>query len=111
MTHIPKELLDQILKDPFYKKCIRAGERQCKGRITFEHAIIYQGRQLNCLWSIVPVCSYHHCVDEWQDRGDFNKELHERAALNRAQDYQLQLISKAVDYIHRRNYLNEKYRT
>lgn len=81
---IPKPLLEDILEDPFYKKCIRNNEGTCKGRITFEHAIIYAGKQVQEKWAIVPCCAFHHEVDEFQDNGDLNKELNQLAALKRA---------------------------
>ena len=106
MRKIPQKLKDEILADPFYIKCARAGG--CKGRITWEHAIIFQGRQLNEKWAIIPLCEYHHAVGIYQDCGDLNKEENERIALNRATDQELLAVSKAIDYLSRRKYLNEK---
>lgn len=56
---IPKKLLKEILDDPYYKRCARRGP-DCDGRITFDHAWIYGGRQIQEKWAIVPVCWYHH---------------------------------------------------
>lgn len=109
MTPIPKPLLKEILADPYYKVCARSKEGNCQGRITFEHAIIYAGKQLQKKWSIVPLCCFHHAVDEFQDGGDLNKEKNFWIALNRATSAELLNISKAVNYLARREFLNKKY--
>lgn len=102
--------------DPYYEQCARKPDGNCKGRITWEHAITYQGRQLNEKWAIIPLCAYHHAVDEYQDTGDLWKERNIWIALNRATDEELEKVSKAVDYKFLRGRLNlmfgdyEKYR-
>jgi hypothetical protein len=106
---IPKSLLSDILNDRYYRNCIRYKEGTCRGRITFEHTEIYKGRQIQEKWAIVPLCSYHHAVLEYQDCGDFNKELGQAVALNRATDKELEKYSKTIDYKRRRDYLKQKY--
>lgn len=59
MSRIPFKILIKILADPFYKNCARQGE-DCSGRITFEHAILYAGKQVQEVWAIIPLCWYHH---------------------------------------------------
>lgn len=59
MRKIPKKLLDDMLSDPYYKRCARQN-CECNGRITLEHAFIYAGRQINEKWAIIPLCWYHH---------------------------------------------------
>lgn len=81
---IPTPLLQTILKDPFYKVCVRAKEKTCKGRVTFEHAWIYAGKQIQEKWAIIPVCAYHHGVNEFQDIGDLKKELNHYYSIIRA---------------------------
>lgn len=39
------------------EKCIHP---DCPNRPEWEHAIIYSGKQVNEVWSIVPCCKYHH---------------------------------------------------
>lgn len=57
MRKIPQKLRDELAADPYYKTCARkSGE--CSGRITWEHAVIYAGRQVNERWAIVPLCLY-----------------------------------------------------
>jgi hypothetical protein len=47
--------------DPYYQKCSRIDDLEnCSGRITFEHAWIYAGKQIDEKWAIVPECVYHH---------------------------------------------------
>lgn len=98
-----------IDSDPYYRFCARADEGDCQGRITIEHAIIVAGRQLDEMWALLPICAYHHSVNQFQDCGKMNKEKHEWLALNRATDEELEAISKAVDYKRKREYLNSIY--
>lgn len=108
---MPKSLRKACAMDPWYKICARKGlhGHECAGRITFEHAFIYAGRQINEKWSIVPLCQKAHNCGPWQDRGDMRKEINQWIALNRAENIELLAISKAVDYIRRRDFLNGKY--
>ena len=106
MRKIPEALKAQLLAEAEYKKCVR--KTGCQGRITLEHAIIYAGRQLNERWAILPLCAYHHAVDQFQDGGDLQKELNVWIALNRATDEELTRISKVIDYKRERERLNAK---
>ena len=70
MSHIPKKLLALILADPFYKKCARDRSAEpflqvsdCDGRITFEHALMYAGKQIQEKFAILPLCVWHHLGD------------------------------------------------
>ena len=47
MTKIPDKLKAELNADPLYKTCARygQGEHICKGKITWEHSIIYAGKQ------------------------------------------------------------------
>lgn len=74
-------MLVEMLDNPYYQRCIR--NSGCRGRITLEHALKYSGRQINEIWAIVPVCAYHHCVDQYQDCGDMDKRFHEYVAISR----------------------------
>lgn len=89
--------------------CARKCDGSCAGRITWEHALIFGGKQIDEAWAIVKLCAYHHAVDEWQDGGDLQKEKNVCIALNRATDDELRKYSKAVNYIELRTKLNEKY--
>src|SRR4051812_31540430 len=98
MGKIPPKLKREILADPYYKHCARAFERDCEGRITFEHAIIFGGKQLNERFAILPLCEYHHAVGQHQEDGDLKKEINVWMVLNRASEEELQMITKAIDY-------------
>jgi len=109
MSKIPKQLLAEILADEYYKKCSRKNDGGCDGRITFEHALIYGGKQLQKKFAIIPLCARHHEVDEYQDNGDLEKERNVHIALNRATDSELREISKAINYFAMRDRLNKIY--
>jgi len=109
MRPISNENKEIINSNPYFKVCARKDEGNCGGRITIDHTIIYGGKQLDELWSLVPVCEYHHAVGKFQAGGDLNREKHVYIALQRATDDQLRAISKAVDYIALRDRLRVKY--
>ena len=100
---IPKKLREQLANDPYYKICARHKEGGCSGRITWEHALLFAGKQIQTKWSILPLCWYHHLG------AGLNKEINIWIALNRASDEELKDISKARDYLKYREYLNKKY--
>lgn len=77
MRLIPKKLRDEIALDPYYQTCCRKN-RECAGRITWEHAFIYGGKQINEKWAILPLCIYHHLGE------GLKKRLNERIAVARA---------------------------
>lgn len=110
MRTIPAKLKKEILLNPYYKVCARK-DSDCDGRITWEHAIIFAGRQVNEMWAIIPLCTYHHSVDLHQDGPGLNKEINVWIALNRATDDQLREVSKVIQYIRERNRLNSIYGT
>lgn len=111
MTKIPPNVLKEILADPFYKTCAKYDQHghECKGRITFDHTVIYAGRQLQAKWSIIPLCAYGHSVDAHQDDGDLDKEMNLWIALNRATDAEIQAISKSTNYKREKERLNTVY--
>lgn len=99
MNNVPKSLKDQWKNDTTIKFCLRKDEGNCQGRLTKEHAIIYAGKQLQEDWAILDICEFHHGVNQFQDRGDLNKEKHVFIALSRAPKSRLVELSKAIDYI------------
>lgn len=52
MRKIPKKLREDISKDPWMKKCIWSGDIT---NVSWEHCWLYQGRQINEKWAIVPL--------------------------------------------------------
>lgn len=111
MNNVPKKLRKELAADPFYKACARKGinGHECAGRITWDHTIIFAGKQVQERFAIIPVCAKAHEVDSWQDGGELNKELHLWIALNRATDDELASISRAIDYRQKRDRLNVTY--
>lgn len=89
--------------------CALSQEGKCEGRLTVEHAIIFSGRQLDKPWSLIWLCAYHHSVDQFQDNHVHSAEKSKWVAVNCATDAELKEISKAIDYIKLRTYLNNKY--
>lgn len=106
MRKISDEVKEQLLKEK--NVCARKGS-DCRGRISWEHALIVAGRQLDEAWAIIKLCTYHHAIEEHMDGGDLNKEINLHIALNRASDLELESISKAIDYKRERERLNKKY--
>jgi hypothetical protein len=100
MRPIPKAMREEMALDPYMKRCCLAYLGGCDGRIEWHHVFIYGGKQLNEKWAIVPACHDHHMKAE-PLRPHF-----ETVALNRATEDELKAISKAVDYIAKRNRLN-----
>lgn len=112
MNNVPQKLRKKWREEDLrgmIRHCLRADEGNCAGRITMEHAIIYAGRQLQEEWSILPICEYHHGVNNFQDRGDLNKEKHVWIALNRAPKERLIALGKCIDQVALRDRLNVKY--
>jgi hypothetical protein len=107
MRKISKNVKEQVLARK--QVCARAEDGGCGGSLTWEHALIYGGRQIDEAWAIVILCSRHHAVNEYQDGGDLQKEKNVWLALNQATYEELLTYSKAIDYIRMRKTLNEKY--
>jgi nitric oxide synthase oxygenase domain/subunit len=59
MNNIPPKLKEKLSKNQWYYKCCRA-DKECLGRITWEHSYIYSGRQIQEEWAILPLCLHHH---------------------------------------------------
>lgn len=112
MNKVPKKFRDKwAMEDALgiRRECMRSDEGNCQGRLTKEHAIIYAGKQLQEEFAILDICEFHHGVNNFQDKGDLNKEKHVWIALNRATDDELRAISKCIDQIALRERLNVKY--
>lgn len=112
MNNVPTKLRNKWREEDrigIKRVCLRADEGNCSGRLTKEHAIIYAGKQLQEEWAILDICEFHHGVNNFQDRGDLNKEKHIWIALNRATDEELIQISKGEDKIALRGRLNAIY--
>lgn len=105
MTKIPEQLREEMARDPYYQKCCRSKEGTCQGRITWEHAWIYAGRQIQEKWAIIPLCEFHHAVNMHQDGGDLNKHENQRISLLRATPEDLKKYPKK-DWNFEKQWLN-----
>ena len=88
MNNMPLKLRKELSKDPYYSQCVREN-CECEGRITWEHAIIVGGRQLQRRWAIIPLCVFHHLGE------GLNKEVNQCIALCRATEEDLLEFPKA----------------
>ena len=61
-SKIPPAIREQLAEDPYMKSCILEGE-ECLGRIEWNHAFTYGGKRQNELWSLLPMCNFHHRVE------------------------------------------------
>jgi len=102
MRPIPTKLKKELENDPYYKQCSRHSDGDCDGRITWEHAFIYAGRQINKKWAIIPICEHHHFGP------GLDKEKNQWIALNRATLEDLAKYPKR-DWQQLLRYLNRKY--
>ena len=99
-----------IETDPFYRTCARWEDGGCSYHITMEHALIYGGQQIDEPWAIIPLCTWHHGVNEHQDGGNLDKSKNVWIALNRATDEDL-LKYPRVNFIRERSRINLIYGT
>lgn len=100
--NIPLKIRNEMAKNPYYRFCARSGN-DCQGRITWEHAFIYRGKQIQEDWAIIPLCVYHHL-----DNG-LNKELNRYLALCRADIDDLIKRMPRHNWFQQFNYLSGKY--
>ena len=111
MRPISQKVRRQINDDPGYRVCMLTAHpgHICGGRLTREHAVIHAGKQVDAKWAIISACARGQEVDQFQDAGTMDKRLNIWVALNRATDEELLAVSKAVDYVRLRRYLNSIY--
>lgn len=101
MRPIPLAHRKIISTDPYFRTCARSND-ECSGRITIEHAWIYQGRQINELWAYVPLCEYHHL-----GKG-LIKWINHYLSIMRATDKDLKKYPNR-DWAQERSYLTKKH--
>lgn len=88
MNRIPPALRARLAEDPYMKACARHSP-DCRGRVTWEHALTYAGKQVQEAWAIVPLCEWHHLG------AGLNKQINIRLALSRATPEQLLKYERA----------------
>src|ERR1035437_5821985 len=102
MRKIPDEVLEEIMKDWFYKKCCVADEK-CSGRIEWHHNLIYAGKQVNEKWCILPLLQgVHRDIVKYKEKCNW-------IMVNRMTDEQLNKYSKAINYRLMKANLNHIY--
>jgi len=101
MHKIPDKLRAQMHDDPYMHVCARA-DFECEGRVTWEHAFIHAGKQIQERWAIIPLCVYHHLGP------GLNKEINQMIALSHATDEELAKYPK-TDWEQMKKYLFKKY--
>lgn len=106
---IPSKLKRELEASAEYYRCCLLGYHECGGRITWEHAIIFKGKQVQERWAILPLCARGHGVGKWMDAGTLDKEMNVWVALNRASEEDLWAISRVINYPRERMRLNNKY--
>lgn len=104
MHPIPPKLRAQMSESNFYSVCALRGHthKVCAGRITWEHALTYAGRQVQEAFAIVPICAEYHL-----GKG-LDKRRNIWVALNRASLQDFKKYEKA-DWKRQLLFLNRKY--
>lgn len=100
-----------MLNDPAYHTCMRNAmfnDHICRGRLTLEHAFIWNGKQINEKWAIMSLCAWGHDVDEYQDGGNLDKRKNEYCCLMRATEEDLAKYP-GRDWDQLRKFLISKY--
>lgn len=72
-----------IASDPYYRVCARKNE-ECAGRISIDHVFLYANKQIDELFNLLPVCSYHHGIEEYANCKGQDKTINQTLALQRA---------------------------
>jgi len=102
MRAIPQKLRREMALDHYYLTCARADTGECSGRITWEHAFIFAGKQINEKWAIIPLCHYHHLG------AGLEKEINQLISLRRASAEDLAKYPR-VDWGQKLKYLEKQY--
>lgn len=105
MRPIPQKVKELLESDPFMKCCCLCGIDNKKTKIEWHHNLIYAGRQSDIPETILPLCKTHH------DQAN-NEEVRERLdliMLKRMSVEQISSISKAINWEHRKKFLEKKY--
>lgn len=104
MNRIPPTVRSTLESLPRMKLCARRLEGGCGGCITWEHSLIYAGRQVQETWSIIGLCVFHHLGP------GLEKEKNVAIALIQATPEDLAKYPRA-DWPDRRSRLIKKYKT
>lgn len=103
MAHIPKELIAQLISDPFYDQCCITGQTPCQ----FHHNFEYGRNQVQEKWCILPL---HKDVHD-KARNKAFKVFLDWIMLSRATDEELSRYSKVERLIDQRKHLQSIFGT
>ena len=56
---IPLKMREELSNDPYMVGCV-IDDVNCSGRTEWHHALRYQGKRTNELYTIIPLCHFHH---------------------------------------------------
>lgn len=90
LTPTPPEILDQLMQDPLSKRCWRKlamDDHECKGRLTWEHALLHAGKRVNEPWALVRLCEYAHSLGQFMDAGILSKDINRWIAFSRIENW------------------------
>jgi len=107
MHPIPLKLREELVNSGEMEVCIY-NNNECNGRVEWEHAWAYAGKQIQERWAIIPCCYYHH------RGGGLDKEFNHFKSLIKAITIFGSLIPVIKEYPRKNwfqefNYLINKY--
>lgn len=105
MRKLTIEAKQEIQTNPFYLKCCIADFSECKGRIEIHHNMIFGGRQVDDVWTLLPLCHRHHELEKYPEV----KERLNYIMLQRASDAQISPYCKVIPYLDMKYRLQKIY--
>lgn len=103
MNRIPKKLRQELSEDMFYQRCCVTGKvGTFDDPVQWHHNLIFGGKQVQARFAILPILKSIHLIADYPKI----KEKLDWVMVNRMSGEDLELYSKGVDYIHRKEYLN-----
>lgn len=81
---IPPEMRKTLSQDVFMSKCALMAE-SCAGRLEWNHSFKYRGCRINELWSLIPLCHFHH------DRESAHRQELDKIMLKRIKHFKADL--------------------
>lgn len=105
MRKIPSHVRSGLAEDEWMKHCCLA-DFHCKGRVQWHHNLIFGGKQSDIPETILPLCEdwHHRYADQWDIKEKLNWIM-----LSRMSDEQIASISKAINYVHKKEQLIKKF--
>lgn len=95
-----------MASDAFYERCCVTGVLATEQKVEWHHNLIYQGRQVQEKWAILPIL---YTIHEKANNRKVRQVL-DWIMLNRATEEELRAHSKVINYIKKREYLNNRFK-